>query len=233
VKPREKGSLPRAYWRIDPNIDQTHPRYGEMTRLICVAGRQPRRGRFKNRVVFAQVFGVGAAKRALARRDVVEHLTEDDCRYAPEHARFCDLDLPHLYVDGWDEWQESDLDVGSRMRRIRTAGAERTRRWRERHAGHHDASRSVPSNAVTVTSQPVTSDAPVTTGVRRQASGEDTSVATQPLETAPAHMQDVGRSGPREDETQLERLQRLEHETVDPIVRDVLRRKIAHLEAAS
>lgn len=115
---REAGSLPRAYLRLDPNIDQTHEDVGEMVRLICVAGRQSRRGRFKNKAAFYSVFGRKAAQRCMSRGDVIEHTTAAHCAGTPEHKRFCP-GLPHLYVDGWDEWQETDLDVASRMRRLR------------------------------------------------------------------------------------------------------------------
>jgi len=162
--PREKGTLPRAYLRIDPNIDQTHEQPGEMLRLICVAARQPRRGRFKNRTALYSVFGQGAAKRALARGDILDHTTPGDCARTPEYERFCTLALPHLYVEGWDEWQESDLEVGARMRRLRAK--------KRRNAVTPDG----PPSAVTAL-RPERLDAPspernaVTTGVRRQASG--------------------------------------------------------------
>jgi hypothetical protein len=54
---------------------------------------------------------------------------------------------------------------------------------------------------------------------------------------APAQVDGPGtselRSGPREDESELERITRLEHEVTDPIVREVLRRKRERIEGAA
>jgi hypothetical protein len=178
---REAGSLPRAFWRLDPNIDQTHEAHGEMVRLICVAGRQPRRGRFKNRAAFYAVFGRRAAQRCMSRGDVIEHTTSAQCAATPEHERFC-AERPHLYVDGWDEWQESDLDVGTRMRRLR----EKKRRARQERGDDADASNPddrrnavTPADAAPAVT-PLRPNGPVapspernavTTGSRRQAAG--------------------------------------------------------------
>lgn len=133
VEKRERGALPRAFLRVDPNIDQIHEQPAEMLRLLCAANRQQLRGRFKNRTAFQKIFGASAAKRAIERGDVVDHAAAEDCAPCPEHERLCDpMGWPHLYVQWWDEWQESDLDVGTRMRRLR--GRERTARWRQRRA---------------------------------------------------------------------------------------------------
>lgn len=98
---KPKGVLPKAYLRLDPNIDQTHTDPGAMVRLMCAANRQPHRGRFKSRALLDSVLGAKAAKDAIARRDVVE---QPDGRF---------------YVPGWDEWQEGDVTVGERQKRIR------------------------------------------------------------------------------------------------------------------
>lgn len=97
---REKGALPKAYLRIDPNVDQTHPSVGEFVKVLCAANRQPTRGRFKNEAVLAAAVGRGIAKRSLERRDVV-------------------VEQDRLVVKGWDEWQEGDHTVAERMSRIR------------------------------------------------------------------------------------------------------------------
>ncbi len=44
----ERGQLPKAYLRIDPNLDSTHPAPGDMVALLCAANRQPTRGYFKS-----------------------------------------------------------------------------------------------------------------------------------------------------------------------------------------
>lgn len=96
-----KGStLPRAYLRMSPNLDQ-HPDPEGMVLLLCAAARQPQRGRFRDRSVLARVLGPARLKRFIARGDVVE------------------LQGGVWYAEGWDEWQEGDYTVGERQRRIR------------------------------------------------------------------------------------------------------------------
>jgi hypothetical protein len=98
-----KGLLPKAYLRLDPNIDQTHPdNLDGFIRLLCVANRQPTRGRFRSRALLEGIFGKAAAKRFIARRDVVEQ---------PDGT---------LTTPGWEEWQEGDWTVAERQRRIRS-----------------------------------------------------------------------------------------------------------------
>lgn len=96
-----RDGMPRAYLRIDPNIDQTMPDLEAFIRLMCAAARQPERGRFKDRRLLERAIGRAKAVKAIARGDVV---TLEDGR---------------LYVEGWDEWQEGDITVGERMRRMR------------------------------------------------------------------------------------------------------------------
>jgi hypothetical protein len=117
---REKGALPKAYLRIDPHLASTHESAGEFIRLLEAAFQQPRRGRFKNIAVLRAAVGRGVADRGVARRDVVGHGSEEDCKREDGTTRdFCSADLPHLYLNGWDEWQEGDHTVGERMRRVR------------------------------------------------------------------------------------------------------------------
>ena len=92
--------LPRAYLRMDPNIDQ-HPDPLGMVLLLCAAHRQPHRGRFKSMAVLTRLLGRARIAKLSERGDVVT------------------LDDGVLYVDGWDEWQEGDLTVRDRMARLR------------------------------------------------------------------------------------------------------------------
>lgn len=94
--------MPKAYLRIDPNIDQTHPdNLDEFVRLLCAANRQPYRGRFRNRAVLTSLLGKGTTARLYARGDVA------------------DVEGDGVVVPGWETWQEGDLNVGERVRRFR------------------------------------------------------------------------------------------------------------------
>lgn len=97
---RERGQLPKAYLRIDPNLDSTHPAPGDMVALLCAANRQPNRGHFKSEEIARMALGRPLFGRSVARGD----LRKNGSGY---------------HVDGWDEWQEGDINVGERMRRLR------------------------------------------------------------------------------------------------------------------
>lgn len=102
-----KGLLPKAYLRLDPNVDQTHPdNLADFIRLLCAANRQPNRGVFARREVLVTIFGPRAVKVFEARGDV---------RETPEKT---------VIVPGWDDWQEGDLTVAERMQRLREAHAQ-------------------------------------------------------------------------------------------------------------
>ncbi len=94
------SQLPRIYLRMSPNLDM-HPDPAGMVLLLCAANRQPVRGRFRDRETLQRILGRARFKRLLGRHDLV---VLEDGRY---------------YVDGWDEWQEGDLTVADRQRRIR------------------------------------------------------------------------------------------------------------------
>ena len=96
----KRGQLPKAYLRIDPNLDATHPAPGDMVSLMCAANRQPVRGRFKNAELAERVLGHRLYRRSVERGDLIRNGTG-------------------VYVDGWDEWQEGDFTVGDRMARLR------------------------------------------------------------------------------------------------------------------
>lgn len=95
------SNYPKAYLRIDPNIDQVRTNLDAFLRLLCAANRQPRRGYFKSEQIARMVLGKTSFHRAISGGDLVS------CADGS------------LYVDGWTEWQEGDLNVGERMRRLR------------------------------------------------------------------------------------------------------------------
>lgn len=101
-EPRQRGQLPKAYLRIDPNIDQTYPELrGTFVGLLCAAARQPKRGFFKSEDQARAILGTTAYRRFVSRGDL--HTNGSG-----------------VYVDGWEEWQEGDHTVGERMRRVRS-----------------------------------------------------------------------------------------------------------------
>lgn len=105
---RAHDGMPRAYLRIDPNVDQVYPELrGTFVGLLCAASRQPERGRFRDRAMLEALCGKRYVKGAYTRRDVV------------------DLPDGRVYVDGWDDWQEGDWTVAERMRRMRQRRAEK------------------------------------------------------------------------------------------------------------
>lgn len=97
-----RGMLPKAYLRVDPNIDQTHPdNLDGFIRLLCAANRQPTRGQFRSRAVLDSLFGKTATDRLIKRKDVREGAGGT------------------IVVPGWEGWQEGDHTVAERMRRLR------------------------------------------------------------------------------------------------------------------
>ena len=104
--------MPRHYIRVDPQfyerkaLRQGYP-LGAVAALVgcfCLAETQPERGRFRDRRVLSVL--LGPARRWLP--------------YLIEHGDLVEQDeLPRLYIDGWDEWQEGDLTVPERMARMR------------------------------------------------------------------------------------------------------------------
>lgn len=97
-----RDGLPRAYLRIDPNIDQVYPELrNTFVGLMCSGHRQPERGRYRDRQLVEGLHSRPFVRRCFDRGDLV---TLPDGR---------------VYIDGWDEWQEGDLTVSERMRRMR------------------------------------------------------------------------------------------------------------------
>lgn len=99
----------RAYLRLDPNFadrkadypDGAHRAYID---TLCFAEQQHPRGRFRSRKLLAVLLG----KRG---------------RWIPyliDHGDLIEFHDGKLYVEGWDQWQEGDVTVSERMRRLRS-----------------------------------------------------------------------------------------------------------------
>lgn len=99
-----RDGMPRAYIRVDPNLDQ-HPDPLGMLLLLCAGARQAERGRFKDQAVLVRTVGRSRAA-AMVRRFDVETLGDG-----------------RVYIVGWDEWQEGDHTVAERMKRMRARRA--------------------------------------------------------------------------------------------------------------
>ena len=110
-----RGQLPKAYLRMDPDLDAKHPdNLAEFIRLMCAANRQPWRGRFRSRVILEAIVGKPATKRAIDRGDLIPAV-DHTCGHCPAGEPTAET----LYLDGWDTWQEGDLTVSERMRGYR------------------------------------------------------------------------------------------------------------------
>ena len=95
-----RRTLPKAYLRLDPNID-SHPDPATMVLLMVWANRQKQRGRFRHLDQLRRIIGRRQVNGAVERGDLIE------------------LSQGVFYLQGWDEWQEGDLTVGERVRRVR------------------------------------------------------------------------------------------------------------------
>lgn len=123
--------MARAYLRFDPRlfekkvVEQGYPLplFAAFVGTICEAEHQPVRGSFRNDRVLRALLGPAArfVPELIARGDLVSHQGGS------------------LTVDGWEQWQEGDMPVPTRLAAIRNraraegralTGAERTALWR-------------------------------------------------------------------------------------------------------
>lgn len=99
----------RAYLRLDPNFADRKAEYPDGAHrayidTLCFAEQQHPRGRFRSRRLLAVLLG----KRG-------RWIT-----FLIEHGDLIEMAAGKLYVDGWDEWQEGDVTVSERMKRLRS-----------------------------------------------------------------------------------------------------------------
>lgn len=104
--------MTRAYLRLDPGfferkrIQQGYSagQFSALTGALCQAETQPERGRFRDERVLRALLGADG-------REVPFLLSQGDLVRAPDG---------RIYIEGWDEWQEGDVTVRDRVRKIRT-----------------------------------------------------------------------------------------------------------------
>lgn len=103
--------VPRVYLRLSPSLVRdkeakgyTDAQIAGFVRLLCEAGQVDPRGRFRNAKVLRAFMGrqAGLVRIFIERGDLIAN---------PDGS---------LYVEGWDEWQEGDLTVPERVRRLRS-----------------------------------------------------------------------------------------------------------------
>lgn len=177
------SEFPKAYLRMSPNLDQ-HPDPLAMVKAMCAANRQPERGLFREAVVLERAVGRKAYKAMVQRGDI-----------KPADP------APGIILAGWDDWQEGDLTVAERMRRMR---AKKKDRKRDRVTPPASPDR----NAVTTTATSSTSSlVPETVGVddsppppagRRKNGTNPRAQGTNPRATgsSPRQVRKAEKSGP-------------------------------------
>ena len=113
----------RAYHRTDPIMDERKSHYtpaqlGAFVKVQLVAGRQTRRGRFRSVAALKAALPAAYAKHVAfleEQEDIIPSTRHEPCKQCPPGP----IPRGEVYVDGWDEWQEGDLTVHERMRRLR------------------------------------------------------------------------------------------------------------------
>lgn len=99
----------RAYLRLDPHLPEHKAGYSDgafraFVEILCLGEQQPTRGAFKSE----RLLRVLLERRARWIRFLI---AGGDLIVAADG---------QLYIDGWREWQEGDVTVPERMRRLRS-----------------------------------------------------------------------------------------------------------------
>lgn len=109
----------RAYLRLSPAtfrdkavVDGYPPgAFAAFISVLCLAEEQPERGRFRSERLLRLMLDEPQEGVRLGWGKWVAHLIN--------HGDLVRLPNGHLYVDGWDQWQEGDVTVAERMQRLR------------------------------------------------------------------------------------------------------------------
>lgn len=110
----------RAYLRYSPStfhdkvVVDGYPAgaYAAFSAVLCLAEEQPERGRFRSEKLLR-----------LMLDEPEEGVRIGWGRWVPyliQHGDLIRQDRGVLYVVGWDEWQEGDVTVAERMKRVRS-----------------------------------------------------------------------------------------------------------------
>lgn len=119
----------RAYLRIDPLIDERKSHYspaqlGAYVKVLALASRQTHRGRFRSAKALEGALPAAYAKHVAFLIQEGDIVVLADCS---------------LYLDGYDEWQEGDITVGERMKRLRSRPRNTDRNEHRNGGVSHDA----------------------------------------------------------------------------------------------
>ncbi len=104
--------MSRAYIRFEPAFAERKEDYPDgafraLVECFCYAESQPRRGHFRN-------------------ERILRAFLDKRARWVPfliAHGDLATVSDGSLYVEGWEEWQEGDVTVADRMKRIRAKRA--------------------------------------------------------------------------------------------------------------
>lgn len=109
----------RAYLRYSPStfkdkvVDDGYPAgaFAAFSAVLCLAEEQPERGRFRSERLLRLLLDEPKDGVRLGWGKWVSYLVDHgDIRRQQDGS---------LYVVGWDEWQEGDVTVAERMKRLR------------------------------------------------------------------------------------------------------------------
>lgn len=109
----------RAYLRLSPATFHDKvvvdgypaPAFAAFLAVLCLAEEQPERGRFRSERLLRLLLD--------EPKDGVRLGWGKHIRYLIDHGDLVRLDDGSLLVVGWDEWQEGDVTVAERMKRLR------------------------------------------------------------------------------------------------------------------
>lgn len=147
----------RAYHRVDPLMDEKKSHYtpsqlGAFMKVQLLAGRQAEPGFFRSKAALE------AALPPLYAVELGHLLAEHDLIEQPDG---------RVYVDGYREWQEGDLTVAERMRRLRERKASDAQKGTQRNGDRNGGRNGSVSRTVTTRARASVTSASPAANARR------------------------------------------------------------------